>query len=421
MKKGMNKKAISDIVSTVLIIMIAVAAIGIIGAIVVPMVRNNLGGGSVCNEALADLYIDSVSGFSCVDLTKGILPVQIAKGSALIDYAGATISVISEGNSHMFDISSSFPNSRETFYLNVGKLETIDSIELYPKTLIGKKERVCESSSKIKIPVCELSSEVLQNLVASGENQNLFYDSSSSSSGASSPKIQSKNLPGLVGYWTFDDGDYNSTHVFDQSRNENHGKIFGVTSTEGILGTGGGFDGVENYILLGDSEKFFINTSSPFTITLWMNYNPRTSTTSGNLFHRIITLNAAGTNTFGIAYRSPPKSSGYEGLYITTHYGWARGTTGFHPDPNEWGFLVLKYNGEDSTILSNFKLYWNLQEIELFQEGVSIPAPTTLSSYLGVKQPGDSQVYRGFIDEVLIFNRFLPEEEIKSIYKTQNK
>lgn len=54
-----TKKALSDIVSTVLIIMIAVAAVGIIGAVVIPMVKNNLQAGTACLNALTDVTIDT--------------------------------------------------------------------------------------------------------------------------------------------------------------------------------------------------------------------------------------------------------------------------------------------------------------------------------------------------------------------------
>jgi hypothetical protein len=396
----MNKKAISDIVSTVLIIMIAVAAIGIIGAIVVPTVRNNLGGGSVCNEALADLYIDSVSGFSCVDLTKGILPVQIAKGSALIDYTGATISVISEGNSHMFDISSSFPNSRETFYLNVGKLETIDSIELYPKTLIGKKERVCESSSKIKIPVCELRSEVLLNLVASGENQNLFYDSSSSSSGASSPKIQSKNLPGLVGYWTFDDGDYNSTHVFDVSGNNRHGlRQGGVVIENGV----GKFDGIQ----------------------------------TGIKIEKIDLVNTGNLNNFSVLGFIKPNSNNDDRIFISNEICGARRWLNFRgnlngriqtrlnlePGINETTLTGNINNSEDSWVF--FSWIISNQTVSLYLDSSKdiyreldhrLCAPGNVW-YLGRRGTTNyDRYFNGSMDEIMIFNIPLTESEIKTIY-----
>ena len=46
-----NKKAISDVIATILIVMITVVAIGVVWIAVLPMVRDNLGSSDVCKDA----------------------------------------------------------------------------------------------------------------------------------------------------------------------------------------------------------------------------------------------------------------------------------------------------------------------------------------------------------------------------------
>ena len=238
----MNKRAISNIVSTTLIIMIVVAAVGIIGAFVLPMVKQNLQLNTVCNSAIGDVYIDTSSGYSCVDLDEGILPVQITKGPAQIDYSGARIIVKSGGKSYPFDINSELGAGQTVFYLNVGKLSSIDSIELYPIVSTGTSSKICDSASSVKISDCNLAGEVLASLVSFGDNQNILY-----SPQASSKKVQGKYIDGLIGYWTFDEGDYNDTHVFDISGRNKHGIGNGGVAIEGDVIE---FDGVDDEVSL---------------------------------------------------------------------------------------------------------------------------------------------------------------------------
>ncbi len=149
--------------------MIAVAAVGIIGAIVVPMVRTSLSGGTICSSALSDIYIDIESGFSCYDSNNGVLALRVAKGSADVLYGGAKILVFSEGNSYPFKINSSFSSSSEMIYLNVSAFNSVEKIEFFPIVLVSNSEKQCDVSSSISISSCNLKSEVVDNLANEGD------------------------------------------------------------------------------------------------------------------------------------------------------------------------------------------------------------------------------------------------------------
>ena len=71
-----NKKGISAIVATVLIILITVAAVTIIWAAIIPMISNELGGATECFDASAALTVSS--DYSCYNATTGNVSIRVA-------------------------------------------------------------------------------------------------------------------------------------------------------------------------------------------------------------------------------------------------------------------------------------------------------------------------------------------------------
>ena len=61
----MQKKAISAVVATVLIILITVAAITIIWAAIIPLIQRNIGEGTQCFDATSQLSIEA-EGYTCI-------------------------------------------------------------------------------------------------------------------------------------------------------------------------------------------------------------------------------------------------------------------------------------------------------------------------------------------------------------------
>ncbi len=160
-----GKKAISEIVSTVLIIMIAVAAVGIIGAIVVPMVRNSLQGGTACLNALSDVSIETQG--TCINksdrsgnssLTNTSLRVQVRKGSdASVELDKLVIQVMDKsGNSNpreILSVNMSLGQIRVFSVFNVSN--AADAITLAPVVKIGNSIKQCDASTQqVKLVAC---------------------------------------------------------------------------------------------------------------------------------------------------------------------------------------------------------------------------------------------------------------------------
>jgi len=73
----------------------------------------------------------------------------------------------------------------------------------------------------------------------------------------------------LIGYWSFNQEDRNSTHVFDLSGNENHGIIHGVTfiNEPGSVNDSASFDGIDDYIEIFDNNNS-LSGMKEFTISI---------------------------------------------------------------------------------------------------------------------------------------------------------
>lgn len=172
------------------------------------------------------------------------------------------------------------------------------------------------------------------------------------------------------------------------------------------------YNSTSQYVAFGSES--LINTNSPFTISIFFRLNYRTSAEgSVNLFHRISTLTAPGTSTLGIAYVTS-YSTGYAGIYMTANNGWARVSSGVFLPQNEWSNLVVTYNGNGSTNEANFKMYLNGNPISFSSSGTTTPAATTYGNFLGVRQPGDVQQYRGKFGSYAIYNRVLSLAEVQT-------
>ena len=72
-----NKKGISAVVATVLIILITVAAVTIIWAAIIPMIKEQTVGGTTCLDAVSQVSIETAGGFTCFDDTNDEVEVQV--------------------------------------------------------------------------------------------------------------------------------------------------------------------------------------------------------------------------------------------------------------------------------------------------------------------------------------------------------
>jgi hypothetical protein len=207
---------------------------------------------------------------------------------------------------------------------------------------------------------------------------------------------------GLVGHWSMDEKDYNSTNnrVSDKTPFENHGTNSGATFTTDRFEKNGGamsFDGVNSKISINN----FQNISGSLTTCYWIN---------------------------------PTRATNYR-VVNATHYG---RTFLWHANANSITIDNRLSGGSASSISLTEPILANVwshvcgtinsdKNVNIFVNGIHANSNNVQSlvdvevSNIGYKADNTGwSPYQGKIDDVRIYNRALSESEIKSIYDTYN-
>lgn len=128
----MNKRGISAVVATVLIILITIAAVAIIWALLLPTIKNNLG----TNDLSADLSVSTSGGYTVWDSSTNTSCVQIKRGSDSANVTGMSIIfAFADGNSQSKNLNSSMVpalNQAKTFCFNMTGLGKPVSVSVAP-------------------------------------------------------------------------------------------------------------------------------------------------------------------------------------------------------------------------------------------------------------------------------------------------
>lgn len=169
----MNKKGISAVVATVLIILITVAAVTIIWSAVIPMIRDNLSGGDDCFKAQSDVSIGA-EGYTCIEgyynstdgksatynastynVTK--LSIQIKRGSGNFELKSIQAIVHTGGQSTSVEIGniSSMPkvNQAAVFSVN-GSFAVPTKLEIAPIITVGNTKKNCGIAQSVDLAPC---------------------------------------------------------------------------------------------------------------------------------------------------------------------------------------------------------------------------------------------------------------------------
>ena len=191
----------------------------------------------------------------------------------------------------------------------------------------------------------------------------------------------------------------NGTIVYDRSRNANNGRVLGNAGrTPGKAGGAIGFDGVDDRI--NATPKSGQQITENLTISLWVNpastQKPHADLVSkhGNGGYALEQSGAPNANSFGLIW-DPAGDGSYTGTYVVTNLsagGWQ------HFAVVKSGTQILQYlNGTLRTTGAGSS---------------SLISANNLSITIGDRTGGSGRQFNGTIDEVKIWNRALPAEEI---------
>ena len=208
---------------------------------------------------------------------------------------------------------------------------------------------------------------------------------------------------GLVGYWKFDEGA--GTIASDFSGNSNIGTLTnGPTWTTGQVGGAVSFDGTNDYILVLDSDS--LDLTNQMSISAWV-YQDSWNDTFEEFLRK--------ENAYYLVSLKPGSWGMYLngridfGLYIGGT--WRSVALDNFPALSSWRYIVATYNS------SVQKLYINGSEVA---SGAQTGVISTNTNNLLIGQiQGGGQAFKGFLDEIAIYNRALSTAEVLGIYNGQ--
>ena len=167
-KNKMNKKGISAIVATVMIILITVAAVSIVWTAIVPMIGDQLEAGTACFDAVSGIQISN-TGYTCVDRSTGDVSVQMKRGAKEFELANVQVLISAKGSTQTFNIIGDstisgvatvigdLPSTNEERVYDIVTAMVaadIEEVQIAPIITTGNSEKTCDVSSTITLKDC---------------------------------------------------------------------------------------------------------------------------------------------------------------------------------------------------------------------------------------------------------------------------
>ncbi|MCK4342404.1 MAG: LamG domain-containing protein [Phycisphaerae bacterium] len=203
---------------------------------------------------------------------------------------------------------------------------------------------------------------------------------------------------GLVGYWSFDEGEGGT--AYDYSGHGNHGTIQGASWTSGISASALYFDGDADYVDCGNGAS--LQFPGSVTVSVWVKTDAITE--SKQIVRK--SVGNPGTTFFWLRPDSVLFGFYYDEL------GHCEITTTATVHVGEWAHIAAIFDDDGDM----FSVYINgVGEAKIEQH--ARPAEMAHSLFVAKRdQPGHYNYFKGAIDEVRIYDRTLSEDEILDLY-----
>jgi len=364
----MEKRAISTIVATVLIVLVTVASVSILWVAVLPLIQQV----SFVENPNVQIQIDP-SEYTAYDPDNNLLTVRVKRSADDADIVGLKFILDDSGNtvSHKtYDVLS--PNSGKVYSFSTVGIATVNSISVSPIYDVGGSEK--ESAM-----INTFSKLPNQDLIGRAEDA-AFFDSK-----LFIEKGESYN--GLVAYYPFEE---------DGSDYTGHGNNCALS----IPTTGNEFG--EGYLNLDGTSHLMCGYDTMLDLDE-LSISILIKTDSPGNSYRGIVMKRRNYNLY--------LNDGLLGFFDDLSGGsWEPATPPLDLSDGLWHHVVLTSNsgGNPTKLYVDGNLVYTGDFTQL--SDVSYPL------YIGMGQGGTTQRFSGLIDEVMIFNSVLTLEEIQGIY-----
>ena len=363
-KRGMqNKKAVSEILATILIVLFVIAALVIVSVVLFQFIRKQ------SQEITAGcVTIDILITKAKFNATTNITIVYLKRAAGDADMTGMKF---------IFDGKEKIPSAES----DDTALKLLETGEYVFKNITSKPKKI-EAAPIIRTEAdkemnCGIKSIIREKDIAE----------KAISVPAPAPQFQDIRT-GLVAEWKFDEG--SGTTASDTAGSSHGTLVNGPLWTTGKKGGALSFDGVNDYVNAASSSI----PSGTGAFEAWVypkgyDSDVVSSGVPGNDFR--IYLKSIGSSNYG--------------FYV---YREDRIITALKPPLNEWTHLVLVWNSSGTMLYfnGNFQAQNTVAPRAFSQTGINIGRYTQAQFY-----------FNGLIDEVRIYNRALSAAEIQQIYQ----
>jgi len=174
---------------------------------------------------------------------------------------------------------------------------------------------------------------------------------------------------------------------------------------------GGGcwkFGGTDSTIGIGTTQ--LITDAAAFTVEAWVNLDNFTVT-----YPVVFTSKTNNAQNWRLIFSSNPS---YGDISFGSQSSFALGKTGdISITTDTWYHVIVTFNGNSSTTLSDYKMYVNSEEKSLLAAGGY--GPDADNGAIGSEGDGTNNEWDGYIASVKVYNKELSLSEIKQNYNSQ--
>lgn len=370
----MHKRGLSDIVTTVLIVLIAIAALVLVGAFIASFIKD-----SGKNISLNDFSNSFEIPFNSIILTDSEITFAIKRISGEEDVIGIIL----------------------TLEDSTGKVVPVrkdDQFELFESRTYTVNYSALGLRNIVYISVAPVYAE---GIVGSVEGRTMVKEGSMKQEQQAQCKMPPAIPGGLIAYYKFDNDaskGENSEFIYDWSGNGKSGIIQGASfdSTRGFDGAYR-FDGIGDYVNISGFKGTLL--SRAFSISIW--FNDESSQDYGS---QLITR--LGNNGWIIGMQ--------EGKFGIRNGDGTKIVSSASTLSNGWHNGVVTIESGTSA------------KISIYVDGVLSGSAFTTAPFDSVSEAligygsicagQNCEGWKGLIDEVMIYNRILNDSEVSSIY-----
>jgi len=172
-----GKRGVSELIATVMLILVTITAAGIIYSVVMPMIKGNIESTQKCNGI--GMEVMQEEGYTCYDAVAKEVKIEVNRaGDSGDELSGIQLLVYGEGRTlsrtirandtiypdikeyyradYLSNLSLPAKNEARTYVISIATsgMASVESVNAIPIIKISNKEKICSAGSRTPISAC---------------------------------------------------------------------------------------------------------------------------------------------------------------------------------------------------------------------------------------------------------------------------